>query len=119
MRANLSYFFTLAISLSISCTEPAGLSENSPSDADTPPEEALGDEFKILSSIPKDGSTDIAEETVISMLFSKPASLESISVNSFDTSCLGSIQLSSDDFKTCVKMKDNVLTAKDNTQFSF
>lgn len=73
-------------------------------------------ELKSLS--PEAGAKSVLEDTKISVLFSEPIDSETLSVNTLDDSCSGTIQLSRDDFKTCVKMKAKIESSDGNKGFS-
>jgi len=57
----------------------------------------------IVSITPDDGSSMI-KGAAFSVGFSEPMDTESITVNTTDDGCTGSIQVSADDFLTCVQM---------------
>ncbi|NQU65990.1 MAG: Ig-like domain-containing protein, partial [SAR324 cluster bacterium] len=59
----------------------------------------------IIASIsPADGSTDVTTDTGIAISFSNEIDPTTVSVNTTDTTCTGSIQLSEDEFNSCVQM---------------
>ncbi len=53
---------------------------------------------------PGDGSADIPPQTTISVTFSEAIDSSTLSLNTSNSSCSGSFQLSDNDFATCVKM---------------
>ena len=53
---------------------------------------------------PSNGSTDISDNATISVTFNKTMNPTTITTNTEDTTCSGSIQVSSDNFNTCVQM---------------
>ena len=58
-----------------------------------------------LQVIPSDGSTNVAADTSISVTFPQSINTMTVNVNSIDTICSGSVQISADDFMTCLQMK--------------
>lgn len=64
--------------------------------ASSPPE--------IVDTVPADGATDVSLLPDIVVSFSRPMDPASIDTNVADDACNGTIQLSSDDFATCVRM---------------
>ena len=72
----------------------------------------------VSSTIPSDNATSIAQTDSISITFSEAMDNSTISVNSDNTSCAGSVRLSSDNFSNCVRFADNRSTS-DNTTFIF
>jgi hypothetical protein len=65
----------------------------------------------VVSTNPADNSTNIALTPSISVTFSESMDNLTVTKNSDNTSCLGSFQLSSDNFSTCIKMIPNVSTS--------
>lgn len=53
---------------------------------------------------PEDATTDVAVSTDVTVTFSKTMDESSISVNTEDSACSGTIGLSDDDFDTCIPM---------------
>lgn len=53
---------------------------------------------------PADSSVNVNENSEISVQFSEPMLLETLTINTADSRCTGSIQVSSDNFITCVEM---------------
>ncbi len=72
----------------------------------------------VYSVSPADGSTDVARDTLITVVFSERMNAETVSVNTDDTVCSGSVQVSKDGFATCVRMADNAYTSNDSA-FSY
>ena len=64
---------------------------------------------------PTDNSTSVADNSSVALTFSENISTSTISTNTSDTTCSGSLQLSSDNFTTCVKMS-GAPTASSNDQ---
>jgi hypothetical protein len=64
---------------------------------------------------PTDNTTSVAVNSTVALTFSENISTSTISTNTSDTTCSGSLQLSSDNFTTCVKMSA-APTASSNDQ---
>lgn len=60
----------------------------------------------VVSVFPSAGSTDVQIDTAISVAFSEIMNPSSVTSNSTDTTCTGSIQVSSNDFVDCVRVSD-------------
>ena len=58
----------------------------------------------LASQSPADGATGVALSSGLALTFNNPLDLESLSVNGSGTSCTGTLQLSADDFSSCVKL---------------
>ncbi len=58
----------------------------------------------VVSTIPADSSSDISIDTIVAATFSASMYVYSITTNTVDTACTGNIQLSADDFVSCVTM---------------
>ena len=59
----------------------------------------------IISSVsPTDNSSDVSVSTTVAVTFNEKISTSTATTNTSDTNCSGSIQLSSDNFSTCIKM---------------
>ena len=58
----------------------------------------------VTSISPDDAATDVAELPTVQINFSEEMKTSSLTVNTDDTSCSGSIQISSDGFDNCVRM---------------
>lgn len=56
----------------------------------------------VTSTSPADNSTWIAVSSKISVTFNESMDIESVTLNFVDTSCSGSVQVSADDFSSCV-----------------
>ena len=72
----------------------------------------------LLSTTPNDNTSSISVDTTISLTFSEVMDNSTITVNSDNTSCAGSVRLSSDNFSNCIRFADNRSTS-DNTTFVF
>ena len=95
----ISFFFTF------SCGEkkeevgdssiPSQTTDNSTSDT-TPP--------TVSSTLPSDSDTSVSISSSISVTFSETMNTTTVTTNTSDTTCSGTLQVSSDSFSTCVKM---------------
>ena len=72
----------------------------------------------LLSTTPNDNTSSISVDTTISLTFSEVMDNSTLIVNSDNTSCAGSVRLSSDNFSNCIRFADNRSTS-DNTTFVF
>ena len=71
----------------------------------------------VSSVSPTDASTSVAKNSSVSVTFSEVMASSSVTTNTSDTSCSGSLQLSSDSFSTCIAMSASP-SSSDNTSFS-
>ena len=75
------------------------------------------------SVAPTTGSTNLsnsfARDSNISITFSEAIDPNTITINTTDTSCSGNIQVSLDNFNTCVQMSSGDPTTSDNITFTF
>ena len=69
----------------------------------------------VESVSPEDGASDIALDSSIAVTFNVIMDASSITTNTADTSCSGTVQLSSDSFSTCVKMGAPVASNSNKT----
>ncbi|MCP5502853.1 MAG: Ig-like domain-containing protein [Leptospiraceae bacterium] len=67
---------------------------------------------------PRDGDTNVSLNVVGTVTFSEPMDVKTITTNIDDTKCSGSIQVSSDDFATCVKAATQPLASNENKTFT-
>ena len=72
----------------------------------------------ITSVSPVDNTSSVAVNSTVALTFSEKMSTSTISTNTSDTSCSGSLQLSSDNFTTCVKMSAAPTASNDNQTFT-
>jgi len=72
----------------------------------------------ITSVSPVDNTTSVAVNSTVALTFSEKISTSTISTNTSDTSCSGSLQLSSDNFTSCVKMSAAPTASNDNQTFT-
>lgn len=90
----------LLISL-LGCKEEDDTTVNSnPAATDTTPP-------TVLSTSPEDASTDILIGSDISVIFSEPMDISTITTSIGNTDCSGSLQVSLDDFSSCVQMNSD------------
>jgi formylglycine-generating enzyme len=104
MKTQIKFIFLVAISIIClgivvsSCKEEEDSAiVTNPADT-TPP--------TVVSSFPADSSTDIPLDTSIFVTYSEVMDTASITSNTSDTSCSGTIQLSPTDFSDCIKLTD-------------
>jgi hypothetical protein len=74
--------------------------------------------LQILSVSPQDNEKEVKSDRTIQISFSEEINKASIILNSTNTTCSGSIQLSTDSFQTCLRLRSNILTT-DNKSFTF
>ena len=55
----------------------------------------------------KDGCTDVSATSSLYLRFSEAINFESVTTNTDSTNCTGSVQISIDDFSSCVQMLKN------------
>ena len=67
---------------------------------------------------PSDNSTNTPVASKIVVTFSDTMLAYSVTTNTADTKCSGSLQLSSDNFSTCIKMSDSPLVSDNDTIFT-
>ena len=67
---------------------------------------------------PSDNSTNVPVASKIVVTFSDAMLPYSVTTNTADTKCSGSLQLSSDNFSTCIKMSGSPVASDNNTIFS-
>ena len=73
--------------------------------------------FAVSSTNPADGATGVSAGTSISVTFNQTAQTSTITTNTANTTCSGSLQVSLDSFSTCVQMSGAPATG-DNTTFT-
>jgi CSLREA domain-containing protein len=76
--------------------------------------------FSVSSTSPTDGATGIARNTSISVTLNRAANVSSITTNTVDTSCSGTLQVSraADNFTTCVQMAASPVASGGDTTFT-
>jgi len=67
---------------------------------------------------PSDNSTNTPVASKIVVTFSDAMLVYSVTTNTADTKCSGSLQLSSDNFSTCIKMSDSPVASDNDTTFT-
>jgi len=67
---------------------------------------------------PSDNSTNVPVASKVVVTFSDAMLEHSVTTNTADTKCSGSLQLSSDDFSTCIKMADSPVASDNDTTFT-
>jgi len=72
----------------------------------------------VVSTSPADNSSSIVLDSSISVTFSEPMDVATITTNTSNTSCSGSLQVSSDSFSTCVQMSSSPTSSNSNKSFS-
>ena len=72
----------------------------------------------ITSVSPVDNTSSVAVNSTVALTFSEKMSTSTISTNTSDTTCSGSLQLSSDNFTSCVKMSAAPTASNDNQTFT-
>ena len=72
----------------------------------------------VSETVPAAGATGIFTNTSVSITFSVAMEPQTITTNTADTGCSGALQLSADNFTTCVQMNASPASASGNTVFS-
>ena len=72
----------------------------------------------ISSVSPSDESTDVSISTAVTVKFSEKMSTNTITTNTDNTTCSGSLQLSSNNFTTCIKMSVSPSALENDTTFT-
>jgi hypothetical protein len=72
----------------------------------------------VQSTSPVNGATFVSPDTSVTVSFSGAANVSTITTNTADTSCSGSVQVSSDSFATCVRMAGAPAASGGNTSFT-
>ncbi len=99
--------FLLITALMFGCT-PA--EEDDEADSTTPPAASGTTPPAVVSVVPANSASDVAVNTGIKVLFSEEMDALTVTVNTSDSTCTGSIQVSSDSFGTCVQMSSSPTT---------
>ncbi|MCP4749485.1 MAG: hypothetical protein GY866_01195 [Proteobacteria bacterium] len=81
-------------------------------------EEPIPIEPPMVSSVSPEPSMDVALDVSISVTFSTAMKSASITVNTMDTNCSGSVRISSDEFATCVRMSAEAVPSADASTFT-
>ena len=119
-RNILSGFIILVFLISVSCGkkdsthnyDPLTNKDNSSTTStdNTPP--------TVASTSPTNGDTSVSISTSISVTFSESMDTSSITTNTSNSSCSGTIQVSSDSFSSCLQMSSNPSISNDNKTFT-
>src|SRR5205807_488268 len=72
----------------------------------------------VAPTSPSDGATGAARNTLLSATFNRAATASSITVNTANASCSGTLQVSGDGFATCVQMASPPIAGSGNTTFT-
>ncbi len=56
----------------------------------------------VIATDPSDGETDVFPDLKIKLTFNREMNISTMTVNTMDTACTGNVQLSSDNFSSCV-----------------
>jgi hypothetical protein len=72
----------------------------------------------VSSSSPSDGGRSISIRSNVSVTFSETMDKSSVTTNTFDTSCFGTFQVSSDGFNTCIQMYSSPTRSNSNKTFT-
>mgnify|MGYP000173854432 CR=1 FL=1 len=72
----------------------------------------------VSSTYPSDSASSVAPNTSLTVSFSEAMDTTTITTNSSGTSCLGTLQLSSDSFSTCVQMFTSPTASDSNKTFT-
>lgn len=71
--------------------------------------------FTVLSTSPADGAVSIASEATISLSFSEPIDFSTLTVNSNTAQCMGSVQVSNNNFASCIHILPTINAFGNNT----
>jgi len=72
----------------------------------------------VSSTSPSDNDTSVSVNSTISVTFSESIDNTTVTTNTSDTSCSGSIQVSSDSFSSCVQMNASPTVSNSNKTFT-
>jgi uncharacterized delta-60 repeat protein len=75
-------------------------------------------EIYVTSTSPADSDSEVSVSTTISTTFSETMNTSSLTANTSGTSCSGTIQVSSDNFSTCVQMSSSPVASNSNKTFT-
>ena len=67
---------------------------------------------------PIDNASEVSVESSVSITFSETMATSTVTTNTSDTSCSGSLMVSSDNFSSCVKMSSSPVVSNSNKTFS-
>ncbi len=109
-RANWRLAFLLCPALALGCADSGGETPGGIDAADD------GTAPTVTSTAPADNELAVAPDGPITMVFSEPMNPETITTNTADGECSGSLQVSADAFANCVQMRTTP-SSDDNTTF--
>ena len=72
----------------------------------------------VLSNYPADSASSVAPNTSLTVTLSKAMDTTTITTNTDNTTCYGSLQVSSDSFSTCVQMDTSPSATDSNKTFT-
>ncbi len=72
----------------------------------------------VFSTNPADDAQDVAITSTISITFNEPIDTTTVTTNTANTTCSGSIQVSTDDFSTCVQMNADPVSSNNDRTFT-
>ena len=75
-------------------------------------------EIYVTSTSPADSDSEVSVSTTISATFSETMNTSSVTANTSGTSCSGTLQVSSDNYSTCVKMNSSPVASNSNKTFT-
>ena len=81
-------------------------------------DELLSEFPSVSSTSPSDSDTLDSIPSAVSVTFSDAMDTTSVTTNTSDTSCSGTFQVSSDNFKTCLQMSSSPTASNSNKTFS-
>lgn len=73
----------------------------------------------VIAISPADGSTNVAYNSNVSLTFSSPMNISTLTVNSVDNLCNATVQISEDNFVTCIPINSSTAGSSNNTVFTF
>ena len=124
MKKLISNFFSLTFLLLIivSCQKKDSdldVSNTENASIDNTTTDDLGNVWpEVYSVLPADNSVLIGVKTSVSITFSRRMEGKSITTNTVSNSCSGTIQLSFDNFSTCLRMSAGPQASNDNYSFT-
>ena len=72
----------------------------------------------VASTVPADAATDVAVGTTVAVTFNHAMDTATLTTNTADTTCSGSLQLSADSFSTCIQMASAPAASNSNKTFT-
>ncbi|MBF0236666.1 MAG: Ig-like domain-containing protein [SAR324 cluster bacterium] len=73
----------------------------------------------VVGVAPVDAAISVASNSSISVTFSEPMDISSVTGNIISEVCSGTVQISKDDFISCVKLSASMIATNQNQTFSF